>query len=62
MRRSGLAFGGVLELALCARWWNLPWPAFEALDPDTQAFHLAVYRCSLQMEALLNEPDYHAKR
>lgn len=58
VKRSGVSFGGTLELALCARWWRYRWEEFEELDPSTQAFLLATYRCSLQIDAILADPDY----
>lgn len=58
VKRSGIAFGGVLELALCARWWRYRWEEFEALDPNAQAFLIAVYRAHNQIEAILADPSY----
>lgn len=61
VRRSGIAFGGALELALCARWWGYRWYEFEAIPVDEQAFLIAVYRCHIQIDALLAEPQYRRK-
>lgn len=58
MKRSGLSFGGALELALCAKSWGYRWEEWEELDPYHKAFCLAVYRCELQIDALLADPSY----
>lgn len=45
-------------MALCAKAWGYRWEEWEDLDPYYKAFCLAVYRCELQIEAILATPDY----
>lgn len=61
MRRSGIAYAALLDWYLCAHWWGYKPEEWDALPQEAQELNLAVYRSSLQIEALLADPRYAPK-
>lgn len=53
--RSGLTHSPLLHWRIVAKWANLTWTEWEALEPDQQAFEIGAYETVMQEEAVLHE-------
>ena len=53
--RSHISYSVQLEWRLAAQWAGYTYEAFEALDGDLQSGHVAAYRASNQIRAVIDE-------
>lgn len=61
--RSGVTVANpTFDYASAAQWWGIPWEAFEAMDSDVQAFHVAVFRTNRQIDAVLAHEQHRKMR
>jgi hypothetical protein len=51
---SGVSYEPILEWVLAAKWGGYTLSEFEKVDTPTQAFIMAAYRCTNQMEAVVS--------
>ena len=61
VRRSGIAYSAMLEWYLAAHWWGYTAGEWDSLPQEEQETCIAVYRCEMQMQAILSEPKYADK-
>lgn len=59
---SGIKYSFALEWRLAAQWAGYQFEGFTSLDTDQQAQHIAAYRCSQQIQAVLSHEQARAAR
>ncbi len=59
---TGLSYDPLLEYVLAARWGRYNLSQFDKIDKSVQAFVIAAYRCTNQMEGVVSHEAQKAQK